>query len=102
MQVDEDESYIANDIVVHNCAPIPKAISYASLGLTGFPDPPPIQTGEAWFREQPETTQLAMMGPGKLEAWQAGKFEFVELSTAYQDEVYGELLRETTLKELAK
>ena len=88
----------------HNgrCAPVPKAISYAALGIN-LPDRrEEIETGESWFRRQTEARQRELMKPGKFTAWQNGEFEFSELSKPYDDEVYGELLREATLKELLK
>jgi hypothetical protein len=84
------------------CSPIPRTISYKALGIN-LPDPVgTIPTGETWFNAQPASVQKAMMGPGKYEAWKAGQFKFPELSTPYTDEVYGELFREATLKELVK
>jgi hypothetical protein len=41
-----------------------------------------------------------MMGPRKLEAWQKGEFDFRDLSQTYDDEAYGSLLKETSLKAL--
>lgn len=102
LQVDTDESFIANGIVVHNCAPLPKTISYKDLGIN-LPDPVgTFPQGEKWFKAQPQSVQRKMMGPGKFEAYQSGKFKFADLSAPYQDDVYGELLREATLKELLK
>lgn len=88
----------------HNgrCAPLPKTISYKALGINA-PDPvEEIPSGEQWFEQQPASLQKKMMGAGKYEAWQDGKFNFADLSTPYQDDVYGELLRETTLTALLK
>lgn len=88
----------------HNgrCAPLPQTISYKALGIN-LPDPVgETISGETWFNQQPEALQRTMMGPGKFEAWQAGKFKFGDLTTPYQDDVYGRLLRETTLRELMK
>lgn len=102
LQVDIDESFIANGIVVHNCAPLPKTISYKDLGIN-LPDPVgTFPQGEKWFNAQPASTQMKMMGNGKYEAYKAGKFKFADLSSPYKDEVYGELLRAATLKELLK
>ena len=93
---------VLNDHHNGRCAPIPETISYKALGIN-LPDPrPEVISGEEWFDQQPHKTQLAMMGPGKLEAYNAGKFRFEDLSRPYQDEVYGELLREATLKELVR
>jgi hypothetical protein len=88
----------------HNgrCAPIPKAITYADLGLDIKSPEVETQTGEEWFKKQPAKVQREMMGPGKYEAWKAGEFEFEELSQPYEDDVYGELFREATLKELTE
>ena len=67
------------------------------------PDPvPPFESGEEWFKRQPEAVQLELMGPSKFEAWQAGKFEIQDMSRKYDDRVYGELVREATLQELVK
>lgn len=88
----------------HNgrCAPVPKTISYRDLGIS-LPDPvPPFESGEDWFRRQPAATQREMMGPGMYEAWRAEKFGFGDLSVRYDDAVYGELVREATLRELVR
>ena len=58
------------------------------------------QTGEDWFKSQPENVQRDALGKGKFEAWQDGKFEFSALSTTYQDDIYGTMRREATLQEL--
>lgn len=58
------------------------------------------QTGEAWFSEQDEETQKSILGVGKFDAWSEGKFEFSQLSTTYDDDVFGEMRRESTLQEL--
>jgi hypothetical protein len=88
----------------HNgrCAPLPKTISYKDLGIN-LPDPVgTFPQGETWFKAQPASTQMKMMGNGKYEAYKAGKFKFADLSSPHKDDVYGELLREATLKELVK
>lgn len=100
LQVHEDESYIANGIVVHNCAALPQTITYADLGLDIPEDTTPPESGESWFSRQPESVQREMMGPGKFEAWQKGQFEFSQLSKDYDDPAYGTLKREATLTEL--
>jgi hypothetical protein len=63
-------------------------------------DNPIDQTGEDWFKAQPEMVQRDILGPGKLEAYNQGKFEFSQLSKPYEDEVFGTMQREATLKEL--
>lgn len=83
--------YIADNIITHNCAMLPLA-----KGMQN----PIQQTGEDWFKSQPESVQRDAMGAGKFEAWQDGKFEFSALSSTYQDDIYGEMRREATLQEL--
>ena len=61
---------------------------------------PDIQTGEAWFNEQDEATQRKILGPGKYDAWKAGKFEFGAVSKQVSDPVYGTMRVETPLKDL--
>ncbi len=64
-------------------------------------EPNPIdKTGEDWFNEQSEATQRSMMGNGKYDAWQEGKFNFDQLSNTYQDDVFGQMRGETPLKNL--
>lgn len=88
----------------HNgrCAPVPKTISYADLGINVAEPVPEIERGEDWFKRQTAGVQREMMGPGKYNAWKDNQFEIRELSKPYTDDVYGELLRETPLRELVK
>jgi hypothetical protein len=77
----------------HNgrCAMIP--------AVKGF-DSPLTEGGQEWFDKQSEATQRAMMGPGKLEAYQGGKFEFSALTATSNNDVYGEMRTEAALKDL--
>src|SRR3990172_2723215 len=86
----------------HNgrCAPIPQKISYKDLGLDIEETIAPTESGEAWFNRQPESVQRDKMGPGMFEAWKGGKFDSRDLSQKYNDPVYGELLRQASLKDL--
>ena len=81
------------------CAPLPITRSYAELGFPDIPDlRPVVPSGETWFRAQPAVLQRRMMGPGKWAAWNAGKFDFSQLTVPYNDPVYGRMLRENSLK----
>jgi hypothetical protein len=84
----------------HNgrCVAIPNVRQAAAFGLPQ----PEIEPGEQWFKRQPEAFQRERMGPGRFDAWKAGKFDFRDLSVPYNDPVYGEMLREATLKGLLK
>jgi hypothetical protein len=77
---------------------IPNVRQAAAFGLPQ----PEIEPGEQWFKRQPEAFQRERMGPGRFDAWKAGKFDFRDLSVPYNDPVYGEMLREATLKGLLK
>jgi hypothetical protein len=74
------------------CAPIPI--------VKGFPSVLEEGSGEQWFRDQPESVQKEMLGPGKYSAWQNGQFNFSDLGIRREDEVYGEMWNEKTLAEL--
>ena len=81
------------------CTPMPITRSYEELGFPDLPDlRPVVQSGESWFRGLPDAAQRRLMGPGKLAAWQAGQFDFSQLSAPYHDPVYGRMLKENSLK----
>ncbi|MGH2468525.1 MAG: phage minor head protein [Chloroflexota bacterium] len=70
------------------CSELPQTRTWTELGIdTPRPPTPARQTGEEWFGQQPAERQLAMLGPGKYEAWQAGQVELQDLvSRAYSRE----------------
>jgi hypothetical protein len=101
LEIADDHSFIAGGLVVHNCAMLPLTRSYADLGFAGIDEAPQtFETGAAWFARQSAATQQALMGPSMWDAWRAGEFAFSDLSVPYQDDVYGEMLREASLKGL--
>jgi|WetSurMetagenome_2_1015567.scaffolds.fasta_scaffold06713_6 hypothetical protein len=61
---------------------------------------PNWKKGEEWFNELTPEEQEKRMGPGKYEAWKAGKFTFDQLATHSDNEVYGSMTTETPLKDL--
>lgn len=67
--------------------------------VRGF-DNPVQQTGLDWFSQQSEATQRALMGPGKYDAWQEGKIRLEQLTEERQDDVYGLMRGEPSLKQL--
>ena len=75
----------------HNgrCTPIPQTRLSA-----------PVEPGQDWFKRQSVTTQRQMMGNATYKAWRKKEFEFSELSRPYDDPVYGELIREASLKDI--
>lgn len=64
--------------------------------------PYPGTQGLDWFREQSPERQKLMMGPGRYEAWKAGKFELGDLATLHEDPVWGNSWQETPLKRLVE
>jgi hypothetical protein len=56
--------------------------------------------GEAYFKSLSPAEQKALLGPGKYDAWQAGKFSFSQLATTHTDEVYGEMRSVASLAQL--
>lgn len=82
------------------CSAKPQTATYRELGIPIDELPDDRPTGREWFEAQPEGVQREMMGERAWEEWRAGKFGLRDYSKPYQDEVYGEMLRQATLKEL--
>lgn len=63
---------------------------------------PPVQfeTGQQWFRRQPESTQRAMLGRGRFEAWQAGEASLDDMVSRDWDDTWGGSLRVTRVRDL--
>ena len=94
--------FSASNIITHNCAMVPVPVTYRELGLD-VDEPAPVlehPNGEAWLRAQPESTQKKILGEGKYEAWQEGKFDFAQLSQETTDPVWGSIRVEAPLKDL--
>jgi len=81
------------------CWPEPLLVTYEELGIKG-PTPPEEETGAEWFRRQPEAKQRAMMGDTAWDEWEAGKFDLRDYTRVRNDEVYGGMMQEATLREL--
>ena len=77
----------------HNCR-------CAMIPVTNLFPPALDEEGKDWFAKQPEAKQRAMMGPGKYDAWKAGKFDLSQLSIEREDKVYGAMRGEAALKDL--
>jgi hypothetical protein len=63
-------------------------------------NPVPDASGEKWFNSLSPAQQRQMMGPGRYEAWQAGKFAFSAMAVQKDDTTYGTMTVEATLKSL--
>jgi hypothetical protein len=67
--------------------------------VNGMPNPIE-QTGEDWFKSQPESAQKEQLGEKKWQAWQDGRFEFSQLTKDYENDVFGIMKTEASLKDL--
>lgn len=63
-------------------------------------DNPVEQKGVEYFEALNEGKQRARMGDSRWQAWKDGKFEFMQISAEHQDEVYGVMRAEASLKSL--
>lgn len=61
-----------------------------------------FQTGEQWFSELSKDDQMAILGKGKYNLWQAGDFPMSQWVTWRDDPVYGRTPTPTTLKDAMK
>lgn len=86
---------LLNDHHMGRCAMIP--IPRPPAGLPRMQSP---QTGEQYFNQLDDATQRSILGPAKYQAWKNGEFAFDDLTTTYNDPLYGSMRRERTLQEL--
>lgn len=125
LEIEGDHTYFANDLLVHNCMScvamhgtehtldealddhhagrctmLPITLSARELGLNVSEETQTVQSGEEWFRSLSREKQIATMGASKWKAWNAGEFDFAQLSEPYQNDVYGQMRREASLKGL--
>ncbi len=117
LEVEDDHTYFANDILVHNCMAClmadgqfyelsvpfeehPAGRCSSAPAVRGAP-PLVYETGEQWFMRQDAVTQRKMMGPGRYAAWQEGRFALPDLVTVRQDDRWGNSLQVTPLRVLA-
>lgn len=125
IEVEDDHSFVANGLVVHNCmacvamhgsehgldetlddhvngrcVAAPITVNPRDIGIDIDWEQEKPETGEAWFNRQSEADQRAMMGPGKYEAWTNGEIEIPQLAKEVQDARWGRSIVEMPLKEL--
>lgn len=73
------------------CTQVPK--------VTGVKQPE-WQKGPDWFVEQQPDTQKSILGKGRFDAWQAGKFDLDQVVAVKQNKTWGDSLQPKPLKEL--
>jgi len=89
---------VLNDHHAGRCSPIPRTFTYAELGFNVPEEPATYQRGEEYFRGLSAQEQRDRMGHAMYSAWKSGAISFSDLSQSYTDPVYGEMLREASLK----
>lgn len=58
------------------------------------------QTGQQWFEQQPESTQRAILGRGRFEAWQSGRASLDDMVTRIDNPTWGGSLVPTPVRDL--
>lgn len=79
-----------NDHHRGRCAPVPLVKGTRWIDT--------MQTGPDWFEGLDEGIQQQMMGAAMWNAWNDGAVQWSEMSQPYQDPIYGEMLREASVK----
>lgn len=59
-----------------------------------------VQSGEEWFRSLPVGRQQKQMGYGAWMAWKEGRIGINDLVHRYEDDLYGAMISEASLKSL--
>jgi len=90
-----------NDHQNGRCARVTVTKSWADLGFTGIEEPKSLTPdAQAVFDNLTPDTQLAIMGPGRLEALQSGKIAWADLSTVKHTDGWRDSHTTATLKDL--
>lgn len=87
---------VLNDHHNGRCTAVPVVPLAARLGI---PEPD-YGDAEAWLRAQPEAQARSQMGAGIYDEWAAGRVSLKDLTTTYEDAVYGTMRRAPTLAEV--
>jgi len=63
---------------------------------------PPVQfqTGQEWFRQQPEATQRRILGPGRFEAWRNRGATLDDMVTVVPNDTWGDAIVPTLVRNL--
>jgi SPP1 gp7 family putative phage head morphogenesis protein len=89
-----------DDHVMGRCAMLPVTKTYAELGIDA-PEPQfQDESAREWFERQPESVQREMMGAGKFDAWQDGKFTLDDIPQLTHSDVWGDSWTPKPLYEL--
>lgn len=75
------------------CVMVPNIRGFAPIEFEGT---------EAWFRRQDRDVQMRILGPGGLQAYEDGLFDWTDMATIKPNEIWGPSAGVTPLKELVK
>jgi len=93
--MDDGQRYAVNEVMAEHvqgrCAMVPIVAGYK---------PAEWERGPQWFLSQSATDQQSILGKGRFDAWQAGKFELDKLVTVKRDGTWGDSLQVTSLRDL--
>lgn len=62
--------------------------------------PRSIPSGEDWFNQQDEAEQRKMMGHDAYDLWRQGRFDLRDFVQPYDDDVFGQMVRQKSLKNI--
>lgn len=82
------------------CTMTPVTKTFKELGIEGVRETRVTTvSGEDWFAKQTSATQLSILGPSKLEAYQQGRITLANLVQRTDSKVWGPGSREASLKD---
>lgn len=62
--------------------------------------PVQYETGQQWFKSQPEAVQRQMLGPGRFAAWKSGEASLDDMVSRDWNDTWGGALRTTRVRDL--
>lgn len=87
---------VLNDHHNGRCSAIPIVPLAARLGIAEVELP----SAEAWIRRKSEKKQQEIMGLGVWSEWTSGNVQWEQLTTTYEDPIYGTMRRAPTLRQV--
>lgn len=118
LEVEEDHTYFAAGLLVHNCAACllddghfykldevmpahPQCRCAMVPAVEGMP-PIAFQTGQEWFLLQDEATQRDILGPKRFDAWKDGTIKLLDIPSARPDATWGPSMQPRTLAQILR
>jgi SPP1 gp7 family putative phage head morphogenesis protein len=93
--MDDGHIYEANEVMPTHpncrCAMVPIVDGYKAAAWQQGPD---------WFTAQSDANQRQLLGAGRYDAWKDGLFDLAQLVTVKTDDVWGDSLQVTPLRDL--